>query len=84
MRPGTQVSQSMAQFVDDSGDRVWSCSICQKTQKRKNDMERHVETHFSSAEQICNVCGKSAKNTNALRTHMQTYHREDSSKHSYY
>jgi hypothetical protein len=77
------MSQSMAQCVDESGLKSWSCSICQMIQKKKSDMERHVETHFS-AEQACIVCGKSAKNTNALRTHMQTYHRQDASKHTYY
>ena len=78
-----QISLSMAQYVDESGVRAWSCSICRMTQKKKSDMERHVETHFS-AKQNCDICGKSAKNSEALRTHMKTYHREDSSKHSYY
>jgi hypothetical protein len=78
-----QISLSMAQYVDEQGVRVWSCSVCQKKQKGKVDMERHVATHFSS-EQNCNICGKSAKNSEALRTHMKTYHRQDVPKYANY
>ena len=70
-----QIAQSMVQYVDESGNRVWSCSICSKTKKGKADIKRHVETHLS-VEQSCNYCGKVAKNSEALRTHIKTYHKQ--------
>ena len=65
----------MTQFLDQSGAKVWTCLICQKTAKGKADMKRHVETHLS-VEQNCQHCGKAAKNSEALRTHIKTYHKE--------
>jgi len=70
-----QIAQSMVQYVDESGNRFWSCSICNKTKKGKADIKRHVETHLS-VEQSCNYCGKIAKNSEALRTHIKTYHKQ--------
>ena len=70
-----QIAQSMVQYVDESGSKVWSCSICSKTKKGKADIKRHVETHLS-VEQSCNYCGKIAKNSEALRTHIKTYHKQ--------
>ena len=69
-----QIIQSIVQLVDESGNRIWSCSLCSKTMKGKADIKRHVETHLS-VEQTCGYCGKMAKNSEALRTHIKTYHR---------
>ena len=68
------MEQSMTQFVDETGGRMWNCSICQKSWKRRSDIIRHMETHFN-AEQNCSYCGKAAKNSEALRTYIKTYHK---------
>ena len=71
-----EFEQSMIKIVDSSGIRFWSCIVCNKTAKRKADIRRHVETHYTHSEQNCSLCGKVAKNSEALRTHMKTYHKE--------
>jgi hypothetical protein len=69
-----QIAQCLSQFVDDGGNRMWICSMCNKCGKDRTDMTRHCETHFSVV-QSCQVCGKTAKNREALRTHTKTYHK---------
>ena len=65
----------MRTVVDDLGSRVWTCDFCNRTNKDKTYIKKHVETHFDGFEHHCPLCGKQSKSRNAMRMHMANYHK---------
>ena len=46
---------------------VWTCNVCRKTVKRKQDLQRHIESvHTTGLLCICNICGKNFKSRGSL------------------
>ena len=69
------IAQSMMTVVDDFGNRVWKCEVCNRTNKDKTNIKKHVETHFQGFEHHCPICGKQSKSREAMRKHMSNYHK---------
>ena len=70
------VANSMSLNVDEYGCRLWMCDLCRKTNKDKQDMRRHMETHFPGFEHPCPYCDKQSKSRDALRKHISHYHKQ--------
>ena len=68
------VSQSMSQVVDETGQRLWNCDLCNKTNKEKYKVRRHMETHLK-LHHPCPHCDKQPPNREALRLHISRYHK---------
>merc|ERR1719481_747636 len=68
------IAQSMSLFVDNSGSRVWNCDLCNKTNKDKSYIRRHMEIHMQVQHQ-CPHCDKQVQTREALRKHIYRYHR---------
>ena len=71
----TLIANSMSLIVDDYGCRLWTCDMCGKTNKDRQDMRRHMETHFPGFEHQCPYCDKQSKSRNALRNHISRNHK---------
>ena len=69
------VEQSMFQFVDDFGVKLWKCKICGKANKDKSNIRRHMEKHFDGFEQKCSECDFVGKTREGLRRHKYRYHK---------
>jgi len=61
------------------GDRVWHCSVCDRTSKGKINISRHIEaTHLENHPGFsCEICGETVSTRNALRQHRADRHRQN-------
>ena len=68
------IAKSMSLIVDSNGFRVWNCDLCQKTNKDKTYIRRHMEIHLEFQHQ-CPHCEKQVQTREALRKHVYRYHK---------
>jgi len=68
------IAQSMTLVVDENGSRVWNCHFCNKTNKSKSDIKRHMEKHLQ-VQQQCPHCDKQVPSREALRIHIYRRHK---------
>ena len=54
---------------------VFTCSICNKINKQKIDMRRHIETHINGLSFPCSKCAKSFRSRKSLKRHVQIKHK---------
>jgi len=69
------IAQSMKTVVDELGNRMWKCEVCNRINKDKTNTSKHVETHFQGFAHHCPLCGKQSKSREAMRKHMSNYHK---------
>jgi uncharacterized C2H2 Zn-finger protein len=58
------------------GEKEYQCTICGKTNKTKQDMERHVETHIEGVSYPCNLCDKVSRSRRAQIMHVSKHHKK--------
>ena len=54
----------------DADGRLFECKICNKSFRRKDDLERHVRIHSDHRPFVCEVCKSSFKRADHLKKHM--------------
>ena len=64
--------------VNEMGLTVFECKICKKTQKRRDHMKNHIQTHLK-LDVRCPYCGVMCKNPPSLSTHITQRHRSQES-----
>jgi len=70
------VLESLVQVQSSDGrGSAWQCTHCGKQEKDKNNMRRHVESHYSFSH-TCQYCGKVYKSRPSLKYHMSVKHKE--------
>eukprot|EP00092_Neocalanus_flemingeri_P060133 GFUD01072035.1.p1 GENE.GFUD01072035.1~~GFUD01072035.1.p1 ORF type:complete len:341 (-),score=102.07 GFUD01072035.1:1-1023(-) len=70
------VLESMCQVMNSDGrGSTWQCNHCGKQDKDKNNMRRHVESHFSFSH-TCPYCAKVYKSRPSLKFHISSKHKE--------
>lgn len=69
------IEQSMCFYVDDYGTKLWKCNICNKTNKDKTSIRRHMEQHFEGFQHNCLNCDFVGKTREALRRHKYRQHK---------
>ena len=71
------ISNSMALVYDEvAGVKVWQCLHCNKTNKDKSAIHRHMESHLDGQSHSCGVCYKTYKTRFSLKVHMTREHVE--------
>jgi len=71
------ISNCMALVYDEvAGVKVWQCLHCNKTNKDKSAISRHVESHLDGQSHSCGVCYKTYKTRFSLKVHMTREHRK--------
>ena len=69
------VDEQVNQYLEECSDGTCRCSVCGKTFSRKQDTQRHIETHIDGLSYECPVCGKTFRSKNSLKTHKSAFHR---------
>jgi len=69
-----EIHKRMTRIVGDPGEGVmYSCKVCQRTNKDKTKMKHHIETHLDSF-QVCPICSQQCKTRRTLKTHIARAH----------
>ena len=55
--------------------KLWRCTECGKTSKRRDNLGLHVETHLEGFTHSCMFCEKTCKTRNTMQLHMHNMHR---------
>ena len=50
-------------------DKLFRCTVCNKTMPHRSNMKKHLETHLSGLSYLCPLCGKSFRSENAFLHH---------------
>ena len=69
------LEKQVNKYLEECSDGTFSCSVCGKTSSRKQDTQRHIETHIDGLSYECQVCGKTFRSKNSLNTHKSVYHK---------
>ena len=62
-------------YLDDTGQSVYSCSMCEYSASTKQRVEYHYDSKHSSNTYQCRLCEKICPTKNALLVHKSRYHR---------
>lgn len=68
------IAQSMSQILDETGSKLWNCDLCHRSNKSKQEIRRHMESHLQVQHQ-CPHCEKQVQTREALRRHISRYHK---------
>ena len=55
-------------------NKLYRCTVCEKTQTDKTKMRLHLETHLTGLSYDCPICGKNFRSRNAFNTHISREH----------
>ena len=55
-------------------DKIFRCTVCEKTMTHRGSMRRHLETHLTGLSYNCNLCGKTFRLSNTLANHKSLSH----------
>lgn len=50
-------------------DKLYRCTVCNKTMPHRSNMKKHLETHLSGLTYECPLCGQSFRSENAFLWH---------------
>jgi len=53
------------------------CLTCGYTNKHKQNLQKHVETHLDMPRSECKYCFKTFKTANSLQVHISTNHKKN-------
>ncbi|XP_068431173.1 gastrula zinc finger protein XlCGF28.1-like [Clinocottus analis] len=69
----SSVNRKKSQHADETADRPYTCSVCNKNFRIKSILTRHMKTHTGEKPYSCSVCGKSFIQRSYLQTHMNSH-----------
>ncbi|XP_054475389.1 gastrula zinc finger protein XlCGF57.1-like [Anoplopoma fimbria] len=67
------VKRKKPQQAEETADRPYTCSVCDKNFRIKSILTRHMKTHTGEKPYSCGVCGKSFIQRSYLQTHMNSH-----------
>ena len=71
-----ELNQKILEYTRTEGDKC-ICTQCGKESTGKNkkqNLAKHIETHFEGLSFTCNLCGKTARSRNSLQSHLSHNH----------
>ena len=71
-----ELNQKILEYTRTEGDKC-ICTLCGKESTGKNkkqNLAKHIETHFEGLSFICQLCGKTYRSRNALAIHLSYNH----------
>ena len=67
--------ESMKSKNGEVDDKIFRCTVCEKTMTHRENMKRHLETHLTGLSYDCNICGKTYRLKNSLANHKSLSHK---------
>ncbi|XP_034727499.1 histone-lysine N-methyltransferase PRDM9-like isoform X2 [Etheostoma cragini] len=67
------VNRKKQKQADETADRPYTCSMCNKNFRIKSILTRHMKTHTGEKPYRCGVCGKGFIQRSYLQTHMNSH-----------
>ena len=64
-----EVEKKFVELIEKEEDGLYRCTVCEKKNKHRTGMKRHLETHLSGLSYDCSQCGNSFRSSSALRSH---------------
>ena len=71
----SEILKRIEKVQNEKGVFVWKCTVCGKTNKKKDKVQIHVEIHLEGFSHVCVYCTKVHKTRMALAVHMSSYHK---------
>ena len=71
-----EIDAKINEFVECLERGKYNCLKCGKISATKQQIVRHVETHFDGLSYPCQLCGKTFRSRNLFQTHKYTYHKK--------
>ncbi len=66
--------QRYAVIDTSSGYQVYRCTVCQKTERHRNNMRKHIVRHTGEKAHTCQLCGKAFTRGTSLKKHIAWQH----------
>ena len=70
--------EQISQYMEVSSDGSYRCTVCGKSfgsRNKKQDAQRHIETHIEGLSYECTICQKTFRCRNTLGTHRFRHHK---------
>lgn len=72
----SQVAEKIFEALDEVGNKVWKCSVCEFARKKKSVVVNHVEYKHLDSRVVCDVCQLTFSHLQSLRKHIKTQHEQ--------
>ena len=72
--------EQISQYMEVSSDGSYRCTVCGKSfgaRNKKQDAQRHIETHIEGLSYECPICQKTFRSKNALYKHKEQKHNKN-------
>jgi len=70
----SQVAGKIYEALDEAGNKVWQCSVCEFARRKKSVVVNHVEYKHLDSKVICEVCQLTFSHLQSLKKHIRTQH----------
>ena len=70
-----EIDKQLADLIEFSEDGTFSCSMCEKKDRVRPRLMKHIETHLTGLSYQCSECDKSYRTRSSLSNHKSVYHR---------
>ena len=70
----SEVHEKFQELVVQGGDKMFTCTVCNKVMSHKASMRRHIETHLTGLSYDCPTCGKTFRSSMMLTKHKSLVH----------
>ena len=64
-----EINKRLNVIIADSGEKLFTCTVCNKEFRNKKQCKFHIETHLEGFSHTCNICGKWYKTRKVLLVH---------------
>jgi len=70
----SQASGKIYEALDEAGNKVWQCSVCEFTRRKTSVVVNHIENKHLDSKVICEVCQITFSHFQSLKKHIKTQH----------
>ena len=71
-----EIDKQLVDLIETSADGSFNCTMCEKKDKVRQRLIKHIETHLSGLSYQCSECDKSYSTRSSLANHKSVYHRK--------